>query len=319
MRRFLLALAICGSNGLLLAPLQSNTQAIRPASPAARAAEVIMGRGDKRTKRGKRKAGSFGNARPRNAKIRISREGPGSDLGAAATAVMEPPTVVEELAQEPIVEEPEPEPVMEESESEPVVEEPEAPEPEPLKPAEIAAKVKELRAMLPKADLKECKQALEAAGFDLEAAKAAVLEAKSAEWDAEEAAKQAAIQEGLAKVQAIKDEKAAKTFEKEEAAKAAEDAKAVADESEPEPEPEPVVAEAAPEQEPEPEPGTVVAEAGAPAAEEAGLVVPTGAAVLDTCISPAAVVAKAGLSASNVLLLTPNALAAKAGIAVKTP
>merc|ERR1712087_496987 len=40
-----------------------------------------------------------------------------------------------------------------------------------LKPAEIAAKVKELRTRLPRADLKACKAAVMASGGDLEAAK----------------------------------------------------------------------------------------------------------------------------------------------------
>ena len=69
------------------------------------------------------------------------------------------------------------------------------PEPEPiaeaaptLKPAEMAARVKELRALLPKADLKACKMALEAVGFDLEAAKAALEAEKAEEWAAQEAA-----------------------------------------------------------------------------------------------------------------------------------
>jgi len=53
---------------------------------AARSPEVTMGRGDKRTKKGKRFAHSFGNSRPRNAKLRIRREGPGPDLGAQAAA-----------------------------------------------------------------------------------------------------------------------------------------------------------------------------------------------------------------------------------------
>ena len=67
----------------------------------------------------------------------------------------------------------------EEAKAEPEVVAKAAPEPEPeaaapaLKPAEMAARVKELRAVLPKADLKMCKQALDAAGFDFEAVCAA--------------------------------------------------------------------------------------------------------------------------------------------------
>jgi len=43
---------------------------------------VDMGRGDKRTAKGKRKAGTFGISRPRNAELRQRREGPGPDTGA---------------------------------------------------------------------------------------------------------------------------------------------------------------------------------------------------------------------------------------------
>ena len=57
-------------------------------------AKVEMGRGDKRTKKGKRKAGSFGNSRPRNSKIRIQREGAGADLGVARERADETRSVV---------------------------------------------------------------------------------------------------------------------------------------------------------------------------------------------------------------------------------
>ena len=91
---------------------------------SARAPAVVMGRGDKRTKKGKRAAGSFGNSRLRNSEIRKRREGPMADLGVAKPPVAMPEPVV---APEPIVEEePVPEPV---AEAEPVVEEPVAEEP----------------------------------------------------------------------------------------------------------------------------------------------------------------------------------------------
>ena len=86
---------------------------------SARAPAVVMGRGDKRTKKGKRAAGSFGNSRLRNSEIRKRREGPMADLGVAKPPVAMPEPAV---APEPIVEEePVPEPV---AEAEPVVEEP---------------------------------------------------------------------------------------------------------------------------------------------------------------------------------------------------
>ena len=43
-----------------------------------------MGRGDRRTKRGKRNIGSFGNSRPRNDKLRRAEPGPASTPPAAA-------------------------------------------------------------------------------------------------------------------------------------------------------------------------------------------------------------------------------------------
>ena len=137
--------------------------AVRPPvdayASAVRAPAAIMGRGDKRTKKGKIKAGSFGKSRRRSADMRRAREGPGPDLhppgGGTAVLELEP----ELVAEEPVAE----------AASEP---EPEAEAPA-LKPAEMAARVKELRAVLPKADLKMCKQALDAAGFDFEAVCAA--------------------------------------------------------------------------------------------------------------------------------------------------
>lgn len=41
-----------------------------PAPARTDASQIIMGRGDKRTAKGKRKAKSFGNSRPRNAALR---------------------------------------------------------------------------------------------------------------------------------------------------------------------------------------------------------------------------------------------------------
>ena len=172
-------------------------------------AKVEMGRGDKRTKKGKRKAGSFGNSRPRNSKIRIQREGAGADLGAREPVILEemPQPVAAEEVVEPVVEE------------EPAAVEEAAPA---MSPKELMAALKDLRAELPRADLKECKAAIEASNGDVESAKAALLAEKGAEWEAAEAAQKASIKEGTAAAMDLRDAKAQKKFEKEEAKKAAE-------------------------------------------------------------------------------------------------
>ena len=45
---------------------------------------VVMGRGDRRTKRGKRNIGSHGNARPKNDKLRRAAPGPAPAAPAAS-------------------------------------------------------------------------------------------------------------------------------------------------------------------------------------------------------------------------------------------
>merc|ERR1719253_1629773 len=109
----------------------------------------------------------------------------------------------------------------------------------PLLAAVDLKAVKELRALLPEADLKMCKAALEAADGDLEAAKSAIEAEHGAGWAAAAEAKAAEINEGLKAVQALKDEKAQKKFEKEQA-------KDAAPEPAPAPEPVAVVEEEAP-------------------------------------------------------------------------
>merc|ERR1719199_1824703 len=53
---------------------------------AARLPAVQMGRGDKRTKKGKRTAQTFGNARPKNGKLRRERDGPMENVAAVKEA-----------------------------------------------------------------------------------------------------------------------------------------------------------------------------------------------------------------------------------------
>ena len=72
---FALALFLQPADGLLLTP----SAAIRPVSSVAsplvvpRVPTIEMGRGDKRTAKGKRKAGSHGNCRPDNGELRRRR------------------------------------------------------------------------------------------------------------------------------------------------------------------------------------------------------------------------------------------------------
>eukprot|EP00965_Chrysotila_dentata_P164665 5436527-Pleurochrysis_carterae.AAC.1 len=61
-------------HGLLFTPFKSlHLVSTQQASPRT---AVFMGRGDARTAKGKRRAKSFGNSRPRNSKIRRERDGP---------------------------------------------------------------------------------------------------------------------------------------------------------------------------------------------------------------------------------------------------
>merc|ERR1719163_2114998 len=175
-----------------------------------------MGRGDKRTAKGKRKAGSFGNVRPRNGEIRRRQNGPGADLGIPSAPEPEP------------MPEPVPEPVAEA-----------APEPEPaadaapaLSAGELMKLVKTLKAELPRAEMKACKEALEANGGDVAEAKASIEAEMASVWAAEDEAKAEALKEGTVNLMEMRDAKAQKKFAEAEA-KAAE----AAPEAEPEPEP----------------------------------------------------------------------------------
>ena len=60
------------------------TLVARPTAGVTRTEAIEMGRGDRRTKRGKRNIGSFGNSRPRNDKRRRAEPGPASTPPAAA-------------------------------------------------------------------------------------------------------------------------------------------------------------------------------------------------------------------------------------------
>ena len=71
--RALLVLAALSSSAFVLPPAPAGTVAtvLVTSTPVVRVIESpLMGRGDKRTTKGKRKAKSFGNARPRNSELR---------------------------------------------------------------------------------------------------------------------------------------------------------------------------------------------------------------------------------------------------------
>lgn len=70
MFRVIVALVMCAAvSGFTLAPVTPAASLVSSPS-AARIETITMGRGDKRTAKGKRKAGSFGKSRPRNAELR---------------------------------------------------------------------------------------------------------------------------------------------------------------------------------------------------------------------------------------------------------
>eukprot|EP00966_Prymnesium_polylepis_P309109 7143171-Prymnesium_polylepis.1 len=92
-RALLLAVALLASHADAYSfRLSPTSPAVAAASPS-RASEVMMGRGDRRTKKGKRKAKSFGVWRPTNAALRIRRDGAGENLGLARAYEEEPEPV----------------------------------------------------------------------------------------------------------------------------------------------------------------------------------------------------------------------------------
>jgi len=260
-------LTLSAADALLVGMRPPLCAVVRPAFPSY--SVVQMGRGDKRTQSGKRKAKSFGNTRPRNSKLRRERDGPSLGSAAAHSVSDDLSVTIETVEDSDELDLVEGSAQGAELEAEELMAEEETPEEEvamattepavaavELKPAAIAACVKELRLLLPRADLKACKAAVMAAAGDVEAARAALLEELGAEWEARDASEAAALAEGLAASQALKQAKALKKFEKEEAKKVA---------AEPEPEPAPVAEESeaveaesvAPAEDPEPEPTSV--------------------------------------------------------------
>ena len=174
----------------------------RPCSPVALPARPAFRRhsppftracsqGDKRTAKGKRRAGTHGVCRPTNAELRIRREGP---MSPAASPPPSPPPAPPPAAA-PAAPAPAPPPAP-----------PPAPEPEPepaaaapaaaMSAGELMKLVKALKAELPRAEMKQCKQALEATGGDVAAAKSAIEGEMASAWAAEDEAKAISIKEG---------------------------------------------------------------------------------------------------------------------------
>ena len=165
-----------------------------PARPAFRRDSPPFTRacsqGDKRTAKGKRRAGTHGVCRPTNAELRIRREGPMSPAASPPASPPAPPPAPAPAAPAPA---PPPAP-------------PPAPEPEPepaaaapaaaMSAGELMKLVKALKAELPRAEMKQCKQALEATGGDVAAAKSAIEGEMASAWAAEDEAKAISIKEG---------------------------------------------------------------------------------------------------------------------------
>jgi len=76
--------------------------------------------------------------------------------------------------------------------------------------------VKALKAELPRAEMKQCKQAIEAAGGDLAAAKSAIEGEMTSAWAAEDEAKAKSIKEGSTVLMNQRDAKLKKKFEQPE-------------------------------------------------------------------------------------------------------
>mmetsp|Transcript_40757 Transcript_40757/g.86889 ORF Transcript_40757/g.86889 Transcript_40757/m.86889 type:complete len:83 (-) Transcript_40757:544-792(-) len=74
--RLLIVLLASVASAAIIAPAGMFTRAtsVVPTVSIPRTSTIILGRGDKRTAKGKRKAKSFGNCRPRNSELRKRAE-----------------------------------------------------------------------------------------------------------------------------------------------------------------------------------------------------------------------------------------------------
>ena len=82
------------ANGYQLAACRTASAVVTPTAavaPLARTGDVLMGRGDKRTAKGKRKAKSFGVSRPSSRNLRVAKFGPGPNTGDTTAAAAPAP------------------------------------------------------------------------------------------------------------------------------------------------------------------------------------------------------------------------------------
>ena len=82
MFRFLLVALVCmlaSASAFTLHAPGARSISLSAVQAESRAPVVEMGRGDKRTAKGKRKAGSHGNSRPKNSELRKRKAAAGTD------------------------------------------------------------------------------------------------------------------------------------------------------------------------------------------------------------------------------------------------
>ena len=82
------------ASGYQLAACRTASAVVTPTAavaPLARTGDVLMGRGDKRTAKGKRKAKSFGVSRPSSRNLRVAKFGPGPNTGDTTAAAAPAP------------------------------------------------------------------------------------------------------------------------------------------------------------------------------------------------------------------------------------
>jgi ribosomal small subunit protein bTHX len=85
---------IAVASGYQLAACRTASAVVTPTAavaPVARTGDVLMGRGDKRTAKGKRKAKSFGVSRPSSRNLRVAKFGPGPNTGDITAAAAPAP------------------------------------------------------------------------------------------------------------------------------------------------------------------------------------------------------------------------------------
>ena len=72
-------LCLSGASAFVAPPSAVTVSSVTAASSSTRIEDITMGRGDKRTAKGKRKAHSHGVSRPKNAELRKRKAASGSD------------------------------------------------------------------------------------------------------------------------------------------------------------------------------------------------------------------------------------------------